>query len=75
MGGQKHAIDVPLPTLSIGISASRPQIVGGEIDLVGTADAALYKAKENGRDRIEAAEDSASATQPPSAEVACRSFM
>jgi diguanylate cyclase (GGDEF)-like protein len=64
--GQEHGIDFPLPTLSIGISAAKPRMASGEMDLVRTADLALYKAKENGRDRVEAAAESASAGQAPS---------
>jgi diguanylate cyclase (GGDEF)-like protein len=54
--GQERGFGFPLPTLSIGVGASKPAVVGGEIESVRKADAALYLAKANGRDRIEIAE-------------------
>ena len=57
-------IDGSRPTLSIGIA----QAERGELDaasLVGRADAALYKAKQSGRDALRVAEPSEPARDYP----------
>jgi PleD family two-component response regulator len=41
--------------LSIGVSALKPGVAGAEIELLKSADAALYRAKEHGRDQIQSA--------------------
>jgi diguanylate cyclase (GGDEF)-like protein len=47
------AIGVSLPlTISVGVAALHPDSDNGEI-LIARADAALYRAKEGGRDRVE----------------------
>lgn len=42
----------PFLTVSVGIATAFPDLDMSEIDLIRNADRALYKAKENGRDRI-----------------------
>lgn len=44
----------PIVTLSIGIATYYPILEGHDVDLVKRADAALYRAKREGRDRIHA---------------------
>lgn len=44
-------------TISLGVATSHKDIKRDEHSLVGAADAALYKAKENGRNRVEVASD------------------
>jgi diguanylate cyclase (GGDEF)-like protein len=51
----------PMVTLSIGIATYYPILDGHDIDLLKRADAALYRAKREGRNRIHA---SSSATRP-----------
>lgn len=44
----------PVVTLSIGIATFQPILESGDIDLLKRADAALYRAKREGRNRIHA---------------------
>jgi diguanylate cyclase (GGDEF)-like protein len=39
-------------TVSLGVAALRPDSTNGWADLVGLADKALYKAKEEGRNKV-----------------------
>lgn len=49
-----HSPTAPRITLSIGIATFYPILEGHDIDLVKRADAALYRAKREGRNRIHA---------------------
>ena len=50
-----HAPTAPYVTLSIGAATFYPMLDGPEVDLVGRADAALYAAKQAGRNRAHGA--------------------
>jgi diguanylate cyclase (GGDEF)-like protein len=53
--GRDQGLADRLPTVSIGVSALKPGAGGAEIELLKSADAALYRAKESGRDQIQSA--------------------
>jgi diguanylate cyclase (GGDEF)-like protein len=52
-------------TVSLGIATMVPRAGSRPEDLVGRADAALYRAKEQGRNRVQLAEDDSEPANPP----------